>query len=591
MKDTSGSGRQAVPVRILIFSAAAGGSLVVLFTGLVGQYALRTDLGWPLLLLVGVILLSAGMALGVLSGLLIRQHQRAEAALEESEGRLQSVVNGAPVALFILDADGTITHTEGRMLETLRPDSDGLVGQSAFDVFQDSPEFLAAVRGALAGDPISAVIAVEGFWFDCRLTPRVDAKGRPAGLIGVATDVTQPKRLEARLLEAHKMESIGELTGGVAHDFNNVLTVVSGNAELLLADLEPGDDAVELVQEIREAADRGVSLTRRLRELSRRKSARPELVQVNDVVRDVEKVVRRLLGPDIDLVLCLDERPDSVLADVGSLEQLIIDLATNARDAMPRNGKLVIEVTNVELDEVYAEGHERVVPGRYVMLAVSDTGTGIDPDIRPRIFEPFFTTRERSGAAGLGLSGVYSVVKGSGGCIWVHSEAGHGSTFKIYLPSAGPRSGVGAKSQPVEGSRGCERLLVVDDEEEVRAVMRAVLSLSGYEVLEASGGAEALEICAACGDSIDLLVTDVVMPGMDGHELAVQLRERRPSLKVLLVSGYPATIIEHHHGIMPAGMDFLQKPFSGDDLARKVRQVLDSEPISIAEQRGRSRAG
>ncbi len=409
------------------------------------------------------------------------------------------------------------------------------------------------------------------------------AGGRPRQLRGVMVDITRHKHTEEalrqseeRLLQAQKMEAVGRLAGGVAHDFNNFLTVIGGFGERLLRGLHAGDARRRDAEEIRRAAERASDLTRQLLAFSRRQVLAPKVLDLNAVVAGMGAMLRRLIGEDIDLVTVLDPALGHVKADPGQLEQVVMNLAVNARDAMPRGGKLTIETRNVELDEAYAGEHVSVNPGRYVMLAVSDTGCGMDAETRARLFEPFFTTRERGKGTGLGLATVYGIVKQSGGNIWVYSEPGRGTSFKIYLPRVEEAVEAAQAAGAIGGSlRGSETVLLVEDEEGVRTLVREVLVRHGYTVLAARHGGEALLICERHEGPIHLMVTDVVMPEMSGRELAERLAPLHPAMKVLYVSGYTDDAIVHH-GVLDRRTPFLEKPFSPDALARKVREVLGS---------------
>src|SRR5438445_797546 len=412
-----------------------------------------------------------------------------------------------------------------------------------------------------------------------RLTVQLSVRAVRDGSGGVeyyetfVRDVTEQRRLEGQLLQAQKMEAVGRLAGGVAHDFNNLLTVILSYSDLLLEDLPPEIPDRADVAEIRKAAVAASSLTRQLLAFSRQQVLEPRVLDVNTVVASTEKLLTRLLGEDVSLTTTLAAALGAVKVDPGQLEQIIMNLAVNARDAMPRVGRLSIETANVEMDESYVHGHPLARPGHYVMLAVSDTGTGMDAATQARIFEPFFTTKEAGKGTGLGLATVYGIVRQSSGFIWVYSEPGHGTSFKIYLPRVDePVSPAGAAAPQVVG--GSETVLVVEDVAAVRAVTRQMLERQGYCVLEAANGATALSLARQHQSAIHLLVTDVVMPEVSGRELADQLVQLRPDMKVLFMSGYTDDAVVRH-GILQEGIAYLQKPFTPDTLARKVRAVLD----------------
>ena len=381
--------------------------------------------------------------------------------------------------------------------------------------------------------------------------------------------------LQEQLRQSQKMEAIGRLAGGVSHDFNNLLTVIKGYSQLSLAEIKGDNPLRENVEEIRKAADRAADLTRQLLAFSRRQIMEMRVLDLNAHVQNLDKMLRRLIGEDIELVSILAEDLGRVKTDPGQMEQMIMNLAINARDAMLNGGKLTIETANVELDQAYARAHVAVTPGRYIMVSVSDTGVGMAPEVRDRVFEPFFTTKEKGKGTGLGLSTVYGIVKQSGGNIWVYSEPGKGTTFKIYLPRVEePLEALKEKIVGRELPQGSETIFIVEDEGEVLKLAGRLLRRQGYHVLEASNGEEALRVCKGKKEPFHLLLTDVVMPQMGGRQLAEQLKQVCQDFKVLYMSGYTDNAITHH-GVLEKGMNYLQKPFTVDSLARKVREVLD----------------
>jgi PAS domain S-box-containing protein len=392
---------------------------------------------------------------------------------------------------------------------------------------------------------------------------------------GTQRDVSDQRHLEEQFRQSQKMEAVGQLAGGIAHDFNNLLTAILGNTQLLLRELPPGDSKRGDVEEIRKASERAASLTRQLLAYSRRQMLQPEVLDLNFVVAEMDKMLRRLIGEHIELVTAPAADLGRVRADPNQIEQVLVNLAVNARDAMPNGGKLTIETRNVELDDTFAQSHLGAVPGSYAMVAVTDTGAGMDATVRAHLFEPFFTTKEVGKGTGLGLATVYGIVKQSGGYVSVYSEPGRGSSFKIYLPRIEASTTATAASPKGRPARGSETILVVEDEAAVLSLSCRALESQGYVVLAASDGADALRVVERHGGTIHLLLTDVVMPGISGRELADQLGTRRPGIRVLYMSGYPGDAVVQH-GSLPAGSAFLQKPFSPDGLARKVRDVLDA---------------
>lgn len=404
-----------------------------------------------------------------------------------------------------------------------------------------------------------------------------DADGNPALIQGTLIDITERKQLEDQLRQSQKMEAVGRLAGGVAHDFNNLLTIISGYSQLLLERLAPDHRLRGNVEEIKKAGERAASLTRQLLAFSRQQVISPQVLDLNGVVTSMEKMLCRLIGEDVELVTVQGPDLGGVKADPGQVEQVILNLAVNSRDAMPDGGKIVIETANAELDEAYSRTHYSVKPGSYVMLALSDAGIGMDAETMSHIFEPFFTTKVKGKGTGLGLAMVYGIVKQSGGFIWVYSEPGQGTTFKIYFPRV-EKAVAPALSTRVLGEslRGSETILLVEDEDALRSLVRGVLESNGYAVLAAGRPEEALEISERHKEPIQLMLTDVVMPQMSGRELADRLVGLHSETKVLYMSGYTDSAIVRN-GVLEEGIPFLEKPFTPEALARKVREVLHSK--------------
>ena len=383
------------------------------------------------------------------------------------------------------------------------------------------------------------------------------------------------RQSEKQLRHAQKMEAVGRLAGGVAHDFNNVLSVILSYAELILADLKANDPLRADIEEVRKAATRAAGLTHQLLVFSRQQIVEPKVINLREVLAGLDKLLQRILGEDVELLMISPKDIGRVKVDPTYIEQVILNLVVNARDAMPTGGKLTIETKNVVLDDEYAQCHLPAKVGAYVMIAVTDTGIGIDREIQSRIFEPFFTTKEMGKGTGLGLSIVFGIVHQCGGNVWVYSEPGVGTTFKVYLPRVDAELEV-LKSQSIPASlRGTETILVVEDEEQVRTIVLSILRRQGYRLIAARNAGEALLLCEAHPHTIDLLLTDVVMPQMSGPELAKRLTATRPGMKVLCMSGYTDDSIVRH-GVLQTGMAFVQKPITPATLATKVREILDT---------------
>ncbi len=508
----------------------------------------------------------------------IRSRKRTEATL----ARLAAAIEQAAEAVVITDPQGTI--------EYVNPAFEEGSGYSKAEVLGRNPRILqsgvhdesfyrslwktissgAVWRGRLVNRKKDGSLYHE----DASISSVRDSAGAITSYVAVKRDVTARIALEAQFLQAQKMEAIGRLAGGVAHDFNNVLSVILSYADLIREDLEPNEPMRADIAEIRTAALHAATLTRQLLAFSRQQVLQPRVLNLNDSLAATEKMIRRLLGADIEVTMLPEPALENVLADPGQIEQILMNLAVNARDAMSDGGKLTIETANVTLDESYAGTHGEVRPGSYVALAVSDTGIGMPQETLARIFEPFFTTKEKDRGTGLGLATVFGIVKQSGGHIFVYSEPGQGTTFKIYLPKV---SGAVAEPPPLEPgaapARGSATILLVEDDDQLRVVARNTLRRQGYVVLDAPNAGEALLICEQHPANIDLLLTDVVLPRMSGRQLAERLALLRPAMKVLYMSGHTDQAILQH-GIIDTGAAFLQKPFTPASLTRKVREVL-----------------
>jgi len=423
----------------------------------------------------------------------------------------------------------------------------------------------------------------EVCWIQARNQIFVDAAGKTQYISGVFFDITDRKKLEEQLTQAQKMEAIGILAGGMAHDFNNLLTAIMGYTEIMMMDLSNDDPLRQSAEEIMKAADHGATLTNKLLAFSRKQILQPRVINLNAIVADMDGMLKRLIGEDIDLVTHTSEDLGLVKADPGQIEHILMNLAVNGRDALPNGGKLTIETGDVYLDESYTESHAEVTPGPYVMLAVTDNGVGMDAETLAHIFEPFFTTKESGKGTGLGLAMVYGIVKQSGGHLWIYSEPGQGTSLKIYFPRVEEGADEAAQSPailaPLQSLRGRETILLVEDDAALRKLISSALRKYGYSVREAGSGGEALILCEKEQGPIDLMLTDVVMPRMNGRELAERLRLSRPEIKVLYMSGYTTNAIVHH-GILDAEINFVQKPVKVLSLMQKVREVLETGPPS-----------
>jgi len=509
------------------------------------------------------------------------ERKRTEEQLHESERKYRLLFETNPEPMFVYDfetlrilavngaAVARYGHTEPEFLQLTLRDIRPPEEQARLDEEPAQRSADGAVRTGVRH------WTKQGRRFDVDLIARpLEFAGRRARLV-LARDVSAQRQLEEQLRQSQKMEAVGQLAGGIAHDFNNLLTAILGSTQLLLHNTPAGDPRREDAEEIRHAGLRAAELTRQLLAFSRRQVLAPKVLDLNAVVATMDRMLRRLLGEDVELVTSLQPAAGAVNADPGQLEQVLLNLAVNARDAMPGGGRLSIGTTRVTLQEEPAERRHRMPAGDYVCLAVADTGVGMDETTQAHLFEPFFTTKEVGKGTGLGLATVYGIVKQSGGYIWVYSEVGHGTTVKVYLPrvpGVAEAPAPAAEPKPVRG--GHETVLLVEDATPVRALARRSLEARGYRVLDAADGPSALDLSARHGGGIDILVTDVVMPGMSGRELAERLAPERPRMKVLYTSGFTDDAMVRQ-GVLNAGVAFLQKPFVPDTLARKVREVLD----------------
>lgn len=511
-------------------------------------------------------------------------HKRHEEALRRSEARYRSLVQSAVYGIYRSSVDGRFLDVNPALISMLGYESADHVLQldPRHDVFLNPEEHARLTRefsqkGRLDGLEVKWR-RKDGGVITVRLSGRAASAPEEVDRVLeiIAEDVTDRRALEDQFRQAQKMEAVGRLAGGVAHDFNNLLMVISGYTEVLLEKLKSDSDMQGKAQAIQQAADRATTLTRQLLAFSRKQLLELKVVDVNAIVSDMERLLRPLIGETIELTTRLTPDVGHTRADAGQLEQVLMNLVVNARDAMPTGGKILIQTNRLEIDPARRE-HALIPPGPYVLLSVSDTGAGMDKDTQSRIFEPFFTTKEKGKGTGLGLSTVYGIVKQSGGFIFAHSELGHGTTFRIYLPRVDdPAESTGPVKNTSLPAGGSETILLVEDEESVRELVRDTLSSKGYKVIEAPHGEAGLRLSQDHVGAIDMLITDVIMPGMGGRELAKQVTVARPRIKVLFLSGYTEDAIIHE-GVLEPGTAFLQKPFTLQALSRKVRDVLRGE--------------
>jgi len=513
-----------------------------------------------------------------------------QASLSQSEERYRDYFENAKDAIYVHDLTGHYIMVNKAGEELIGYSRDEILQMRISDVVPRHylDQIHTRLKEKLADHSLTIyeceAIRKDGSRVPIEVSSRlIYENGVPVAVQGSARDITERKRAEEalrasqlQLQQSQKLEAIGQLAGGVAHDFNNMLTAIMGYTDLSLRRVGLENPIRRNLEETKKAAERAASLVRQLLAFSRKQILEPKVLDLNEVVKDMQKMLTRLIGENIKLATRLETDLGSVKADPCQVEQIIVNLVVNARDAMPRGGRVTIETANISLDAQTAAKHVAVIPGEYVMLAVSDTGNGMDQETQARIFEPFFTTKEVGKGTGLGLSTVYGIVKQSGGNIWVYSEPGFGTVFKVYLPRIddATANNIAKQAQESNAPRGTETILLVEDEDVVRGLTRKILMQAGYNVLDARSGDEAIRLCATHAGPIDLLLTDVVMPEVSGKEVADRLLELRPTTRVLFMSGYTDEAIVQH-GVLDANVKFIQKPFTWVGLTKKVREVLN----------------
>jgi PAS domain S-box-containing protein len=504
---------------------------------------------------------------------------------EEARGArdfLRSIAEHSPAGIVTTDVRGRVTYWSPRAQELLGYRPEEVLGRPVAEFQRGGREAAHALMRRLRAEGRireheAEILARDGRWVECRFSLALlrDSAGAEIGTLAILEDTSERKRLEAQLRQAQKMEAVGRLAGGIAHDFNNLLAVIMGHSDLIKSVLRKGDALAHDVEQIRRASERAATLTRQLLAFSRRQFLQPQVIDVNTLVGNLATMLRRLIGEDVQLELRLDPDAGRVSADPGQLEQVVMNLTVNARDAMPQGGRVILETAPVVLDHAFVAAHPGSTAGAHVRLSIQDMGCGMGPDVLAHLFEPFFTTKEPGRGTGLGLSTVYGIVKQHRGYIDVVSEPGRGSTFAVYLPriEAKPATGRPAPRERL-GPGGRETVLFVEDEVALRDLMQRVLAKGGYTVLAAGDGLEALAAVEAHAGPIDLVVTDVIMPRMSGPELAARLRARDPGIRLLYVSGYTADQLRSQTDL-GADATLLPKPFTSDELLRKVREILD----------------
>jgi PAS domain S-box-containing protein len=518
----------------------------------------------------------------------VTERKRAEEALSENRRQLQSIIDASSAVIYVKDLGGRYLLINRQFERLFNVDKGVILGKTDYDIFpKAAAEVYTAhdLQALAAGRAVEFEEAVPGDdgprHYISSKAPLSDNSGKPYATCGISTDITDRKRVEDQLRQSQKMDAIGRLAGGIAHDFNNLLTAITGYSTLALQGMDPSHPLHDFIREILKAGERAAGLTRQLLTYSRKQAMESKPLSLNTIVSDMERMLRRLIGEDVQLAANLAPDIGNVMADRGQVEQIVLNLVLNARDAMPHGGMLTLETRRTVLDALYVGTHLETSPGPHAMLAVSDTGIGMPPAVQARIFEPFFTTKEVGKGTGLGLSVVYGIVKQSCGSISVNSELGKGTTFRIYFPEIPkvPESPE-AIAEPKETYRGAGTLLLVEDDDQVRRFTRRIIESLGYFVLEAKHGLQALDVLKPHSGTVRLVITDVVMPEMGGIALSERIRAASPAPPILFVSGY-SEYVAAHNGNIPHEEHFLPKPFNSHDLAKKIHEILNLKPTSM----------
>jgi PAS domain S-box-containing protein len=508
------------------------------------------------------------------------KYKETEMALQDSEERLKTTLDSIQAGIVVIDAEThIIVDTNPAAIRMIGAPEEQVIGHVCHKYICPAEKGKCPITdlGQKVNNSERILLTANGKEVPILKTVTTILLGGKECLLNTFIDITEKKKLEVQLVQSKKMEAIGTLAGGVAHDFNNLLTVIIGNAQLALMDAGKDGPLYEEIKEIKKAGERAASVTRQLLAFSRKQIIKPEILDINEEINETEKMLQRLIREDIEFLTVLEPELWKVYADPMQINQVLMNMVVNARDAMPGTGKLTIETANVELDKTYFQDRGvESASGPYVMLAVTDNGTGMDEKTRSRVFDPFFTTKEKVGSTGLGLSTVYGIVKQNNGYVWVYTEHGKGTTFKVYFPKVTEDVTAGKEQAKFSGEiSGFETVLIVEDNDTLRNLAKNVLQKYGYEILEAENGEKALNVSETHEGPIHLLLTDVVMPKMGGREAADRLQPLYPQMKVIYMSGYTDNTIVRH-GVLAPGLNFLEKPFTPEALARKVREVLDN---------------